>query len=81
LTARATASGIALNWSATTTRGVTYNVYRGTGGAKTVIASNLPTTTFTDNIVVKGQTYYYQVSATNIAGESALSNQASAKAH
>jgi fibronectin type 3 domain-containing protein len=82
LTARAHGSGIALAWSASSTTGVTYRVYRGTGGSKTLIASGVATLGYTDNAnLVKGATYYYQVSAANSTSESAMSNEASAMAH
>ena len=62
---------IALSWSASP--GATgYNVYRSTtsnGEGATPIATNLSTTAFTDTSVTTGQTYYYEITAKNAAGE------------
>jgi titin len=56
-----------------------YNIYRGTtpggealrGGVSNVL-------NYTDDIVINNQTYYYQVSAENSAGEGDMSDEASA---
>ena len=73
-------SHIDLTWTAS--QGVTgYQVKRSltSGGSYTVIAS--PTTeSYTDLTAINGTTYYYVVSASNVAGESANSNQVSATA-
>ena len=82
LTARASSGSISLTWSSTAAPGVTFNVYRGTGGVKSLVATGVSSTHYTDSLnLVKGQTYSYQVSASNTAGKSALSNEASVKAH
>jgi endoglucanase len=82
LTARAGSGLISLTWSSTVAAGATFNVYRGTGGAKSLAATGLLSTSYTDSANLrKGQTYYYQVSASNAAGESAWSNEVSVKAH
>jgi subtilisin family serine protease len=48
------------------------------GGPYALIAPNVKPSEFTDTGVVNGTTYYYVVSAVNIVGESADSNEASA---
>jgi titin len=58
-----------------------YNVYRGTsagGEAATPVATNVTTTSFADNPLTNGTTYYYTVKAVNSAGASPASNEASA---
>ncbi|GMB01471.1 hypothetical protein [Pelosinus sp. IPA-1] len=73
-------SQISLSWTA----GVgakAYNVKRSTtvGGPYTTIATNVTGTTFVDNTVTNGTTYYYVVTALDGSGnESATSNEASA---
>lgn len=71
---------VALNWAASSTSGVTYNVYRlaascpngDTGFTK--IASGLPSVAFTDSSVSAGVTYCYYVTADDPSGESSPSN-------
>lgn len=69
-----------LTWLASTTPSVTYKVLRGiaAGGPYTaVLASSLSTTSYTDNTVQAGATYYYVVRAVNATSvESANSNAA-----
>jgi hypothetical protein len=69
------AHDVALTWTASTTSGVTYKVYRGiaSGGPYTLIASGIASTSFTDTTVQSGQTYYYACTAINSAGESVYS--------
>ncbi|MFL6235120.1 MAG: M14 family zinc carboxypeptidase [Thermoanaerobaculia bacterium] len=70
---------VSLAWTAAS--GATaYRVHRGTasGGPYTTIRSNLVGTAFTDTGLVNGTPYFYIVTGTNGAGESASSNQASA---
>lgn len=74
---------VSLTWTASVSAGVTgYNVYRSTtsGGTYAQINSSLVTTTsFTDNNVSAGQTYYYVATAVNSSNqESGYSNQATA---
>jgi len=76
------AHSVLLAWTASTSSGVTgHNVYRGTtrGGPYTKQSSSLVTgTTWTDNAVSTGQTYYYVVTAVSASGESGYSNETSA---
>jgi fibronectin type 3 domain-containing protein len=57
-----------------------YSIYRGiTSGGETFLAQvNFDVTSYTDNSVSSGFTYYYRVSASNAIGESPLSNEDSA---
>jgi subtilisin family serine protease len=48
------------------------------GGPYTTIATEVPLRTYVDTAVVNETTYYYRVSARNLLGESANSNEASA---
>ena len=68
-----------LSWTASTTPGVTYKVYRAasSAGPFTTPVNSLPITgtTFTDTTVVAGQTYYYVATAVSSGGtESAFSS-------
>ena len=72
---------VTLNWVASVTPGVVgYNVYRSTtsGGPYTKInSSNVAATTYADQAVSPGQTYYYVVRSIGNTGlESVNSNQA-----
>jgi hypothetical protein len=72
---------VTLNWTASTTPNVNYNVYRSgvSGGPYTKLtASPVNAVTYTDGTVFAGQTYYYVTTAINTGGESAYSNQATA---
>ena len=88
-TAGFTGSGIAapqhsvnLSWNASTSTVTGYNVYRvsQTGGPYVAVNSSPdPTTSYVDNSVVGGQTYYYVVTAVDSSGtESVYSNQVQA---
>jgi len=70
---------ISLHWNAAPTA-TGYNVKRSTanGGPYSIIVSGLATTNYTDTGVPNGSTNYYVVTATNSAGESTNSAQASA---
>ncbi|MHC5112629.1 MAG: PKD domain-containing protein, partial [Planctomycetota bacterium] len=80
LTARAKDSKIDLVWAPMPASG--YNVYRATtqGGPYTQVATNHQCTycVFADFGLTNGTTYYYVVTWLNAAGESAISNEASA---
>ena len=71
-----------LNWTASTSTVIGYDVYRGTvsGGPYTKINSSVDaTTTFTDTTVQAGQTYYWVVAAVNSSNvQSTYSNEVSA---
>ena len=72
-------SQVALLWTAAA--GATgYNIKRSSisNSSYTVIGTTAGATSYTDSTVTNGTTYYYLVSASNTAGESADSNQASA---
>ncbi|MRR34209.1 hypothetical protein EG829_05820 [bacterium] len=81
LVGTAGSGGAVLNWEAVDSGAekVTYNVYRGTVSGsintKTKIASNLTATTYTDTTLTTGTTFYYQVTAQDIQGESEASNE------
>jgi fibronectin type 3 domain-containing protein len=79
LTALAGNAQVSLNWNAST-GATSYSVKRAgtSGGPYAAIATAIALTSYTDNTVVNGTTYYYVVSAVNSAGESADSNEASA---
>jgi hypothetical protein len=71
-----------LNWNASMTPSLTYNVYRGTvsGGPYSKINSSaVSALSYTDTSVAAGQVYYYVVTAVNSSNvESGYSNQAMA---
>ena len=72
---------VALSWSPSPSSVVGYNVYRGTttGGPYSKITSMNADTTFVDNSVQSGQTYFYVTTAVDGSGkESANSNQTQA---
>jgi hypothetical protein len=72
---------VTLDWIASTSTVIGYNVYRGTesGGPYTLLNSSLVTMTeYEDSSVQSGQTYYYVVTAVDSSDvESAYSNQVS----
>ena len=74
---------ITLSWTGST-GATSYNIYRGTASGvlstKTLLASNVTVTTYTDTSVTAGTIYYYQVTAVNASGESAGSNEVNATA-
>jgi len=84
LVASATSTSVVnLSWVASTSSGVTYNVYRSTTAsftpsASTRIATGLTTTSFTNSGLAAASTFFYFVTAVNNVGESGTSNEASA---
>ncbi len=77
LIATANNAQVGLTWIASSSA-TSYNVKRSTSntGPYTVIATNITEVGYLDLGVVNGTTYYYVVSAQNLAGESANSAQA-----
>src|SRR2546427_828258 len=74
---------VSISWQVPSSNGgspiTNYNVYRGTSsGSETLLTQIGNLTSYTDGTATNGQTYYYKVSAVNSAGESTLSNEASA---
>ena len=77
LTATGTNGAVFLNWSSGA-GAASYNVKRSTTSGAEVTIANTAATSYTDTGVVNGTTYFYKVSATNNAGESATTSEASA---
>lgn len=84
LTATPGAGQVTLGWTPPAYNGdaqnLTYDVYRGTtagGESPTAIATGVTGSTFTDTSGTPGQTYYYEVTAVDLGGESVDSNEAS----
>jgi fibronectin type 3 domain-containing protein len=74
---------VALGWSAPSSNGGSaitgYKIYRGTSsGNETLLTTIGNVTSWTDNGVTNGTTYFYKVTALNSVGESAASNEMSA---
>lgn len=67
----ATQYSVNLSWSPSTSSVVGYNVYRGTSvGSYSKINSTLDaSTTYSDNTVVSGATYYYAATSVNSSGQ------------
>ena len=79
----ANATQINLSWTASSTAGVTYNIYRSTSSGLGIssanrIATGVGATTFSDTGLSASTTFFYLVTAANANGESVASNQASA---
>lgn len=71
---------VALSWTASA-GATTYNVYRGTtvgGEGTTPFMTGLSGTSIKDTAVIRGTTYFYQVSAVDPGGESTRSSEVSA---
>ena len=79
LTASAGTGVINLAWSASSTSGAKYTIYRAAAGSSaTAIQTGLSGTTYSDTAVVSGTSYSYYVVATSGSGTSAASNAATA---
>lgn len=70
---------VILSWTSSQAAS-SYNLYRSisSGGPYTKIETNVTGTTYTDNAVIDGTTYYYVITALTSGGESGNSNEASA---
>jgi len=69
---------VVLSWTASA-GATSYNIYRSTAsGSETEINTGITATNFTDTGLTNGTKYYYQVTSANSAGESDVSNEASA---
>ncbi|KAF0094299.1 MAG: APHP domain-containing protein [Puniceicoccaceae bacterium 5H] len=80
LSAAAGNGQVSLSW-ASSTGASSYDLYRSTASnnqGSTPYQSGLSGTSYTDNAVSNGTTYYYKVAAVNAVGSSALSAEASA---
>jgi hypothetical protein len=73
---------VSLSWTASTTSGVSYNVYRATASGgynySLPLATGIPGTSFTDCSVALGQTYYYVIEAVAGTTQSVNSNEITA---
>lgn len=85
LRAQSATHGVTLTWTApavTASNGpaASYNILRGTSsGTETKLATvQAPATTYFDATGVQGQTYFYEITATNAAGTSPPTNEVSA---
>jgi len=79
--AQSAGHSVTLNWAASTTTGVTYNVYRATtsgGPFSQINPSPVTALTFVDSQVTNGTTYFYVVRSFDGTTESVNSNQVSA---
>lgn len=78
LTAKSSSGQVVLNWSASP-GATTYNVKRsGTSGGPYARIASVSATTYTDDGLVGGTSFYYVVSATSSSGESENSLEVSA---
>jgi hypothetical protein len=77
LTAIGTNGAVNLTWNSAT-GAASYNVKRSTTSGAEVTIANVGTTNYSDSAVVNGTPYFYTVSSTNSAGQSADSSEATA---
>src|SRR5439155_1476542 len=69
---------VGLSWNSVT-GATSYSVYRSTtSGAETLVQAGLTVTTYADIGRTNGTTYFYEVTASNVGGESGRSSEASA---
>jgi subtilisin-like proprotein convertase family protein len=82
LTATGGNAEVVLNWTAPTNDGgaviTSYNVYKGTSSGGESFQASANATSYTATGLTNGTTYYFVVTAVNGAGESLVSNEASA---
>ena len=82
LTATGGTGTVSLSWISpgTGTPPFTYTIYKGTasGQETTMLATGLSVTSYIDNSVTNGTTYWYQVTATNSVSEGPRSSEKSA---
>jgi hypothetical protein len=82
LSAIGTPNGVSLNWSASLSSAVGYNLYRGMQSGGPYFRLNwsiITVTNYIDTAVQSGQTYYYVATATNSSNEeSDYSNEVAA---
>jgi len=77
LAATGTNGAVNLTWNSAV-GAASYNIKRSTTSGAEVTIANAGATSYADTGVVNGTTYFYKVSSTNSAGESADSSEASA---
>jgi fibronectin type 3 domain-containing protein len=78
VTATAADSQVTVSWNPSS-GATSYNLYRATTSHReTLYQSGITTTTFSDTGLIDGTTYYYEVSAVNGSGETALSSEVQA---
>ncbi|MEF8874977.1 MAG: fibronectin type III domain-containing protein, partial [Candidatus Thermoplasmatota archaeon] len=73
---------VELNWDAPSDSGgssiTEYKIYRGTSSDSLSLLTSVTSTSYTDQDVSNGETYYYQISAVNGAGEGEKSSEVNA---
>jgi hypothetical protein len=84
--ATATSRGISLTWKPPASQGSSpvtgYRLYRGNAaGTETLLASVGNVLSYTDTSARSGAIFYYTLVAVNASGQSAVSNEAHARAH
>jgi fibronectin type 3 domain-containing protein len=84
--ATATSRGISLTWKVPASQGsspiTAYRVYRGnSAGTETPLTSVGNVLSYTDSSARSGARFYYTLVAVNASGQSAMSNEANARAH
>ncbi len=77
VTATGTNGAVSLSWSVAV-GAASYNVKRSTTSNTEVTITNVATTSYYDTDVVNGTAYFYKISSTNAAGQSANSSEVTA---